>query len=64
MRARLGGFDSPAGIEDSAMVMSTSVDIAMKVVSAASQYFVPCITDSDRDHDRAPAMRLRSFNKR
>jgi hypothetical protein len=34
------------------------------VVSAASQYFVPRVTESDRDHDRAPAVRVRSFNKR
>ena len=64
MRARLGGFDPPAGVEDSAIVTSTSIDAAMRVVSAASQYFVPCITDSERRHDRAPAVRLRSFNKR
>jgi hypothetical protein len=37
MRARLGGFDPPAGVEDSAMVTSTSIDAAMDVVSAASQ---------------------------
>jgi hypothetical protein len=64
MRARLGGFDPPAGVEDSAMVTSTSIDVAMEVVSAASQYFVPRVTHGERYHDRAPALLLRSFNKR
>jgi hypothetical protein len=62
MRARLGGFDSPPGVD--ALVTSTSIDVATDVVSAASQYFVPRVTESDRDHDRAPAVRVRSFNKR
>jgi hypothetical protein len=62
MRARLGGFDSPSGVE--ALVTSTSIDVATVVVSAASQYFVPRVTDSERRHDRAPAVRVRSFDKR
>jgi hypothetical protein len=62
MRTRLGGFDSPSGV--SAAFTSTSVDAAMEVVSAASQYFVPFVTDGDRDHDRAPGGRLYSFIKR
>jgi hypothetical protein len=62
MRARLGSFGCPSRGE--ALVTSTSIDVAMEVVSAASQYFVPHVTDSDRDHDRAPAVRRRSFDKR
>jgi hypothetical protein len=60
MRARLGGFGCPSRGE--ALVTSTSIDVAMEVVSAASQYFVPHVTD--RDHDRAPAVRRHPFNKR
>ena len=48
MRTRLGVVDSPSGVEDSTMsrlreerkarlVTSTSIDVAMEVVSAASQ---------------------------
>jgi hypothetical protein len=48
MRTRLGAVDPPSGVEDSTMsrlreerkarlVPSTSIDVAMEVVSAASQ---------------------------
>ena len=47
--------DSLSGVSDLRASRSTTGDVAMKMVSAASQYFLPGFSDSDRDHVRARA---------
>jgi hypothetical protein len=59
IRTRLGDFAAtPAA---SVAVASTEVDVAMKMVSVASQYFLPDVAHSERDHVRAPVAGRRAF---
>lgn len=53
--------DDFSNVFDSPVVAVTGGDVAMKVVSVASQYFLPHFTDSERDHVRAPAAPVRAF---
>jgi hypothetical protein len=52
--------DSPM-VVGSAVVAFTGGDVAMKVVSVASQYFLPGIADSERYHVRKPDTDGRAF---
>jgi hypothetical protein len=63
IRMRLGVFDPGAQIAESAVVGSTAGDVAMKVVSVASHWFLPDAAVSAVTAE-APAARRRALTRR